>query len=249
LSKANCTLPHSNNTSHNNSHLHSLSSLVHTPLKTAPTWRTLHTHSNLLLTKTSRLHSFPSAFFYGGALRNGITSQHRAAPFHPPFGSSSVRSGTLSQSSPRDQSSLTHQSSLTCLPASLAMGPLVVWDVAEGREGRGKGGSFTNSCEAQAAAALYKGKGGGGGEGRQQYFVCECVLEFGFWLHKPHCAALFKECGNVWFCCVTILYPAVKISSKGTCVIILIFGYPGVSIVLHVAVFWGGGAGHTRTCI
>jgi hypothetical protein len=45
---------------------------------------------------------------------------------------------------------------------SPALGPFVVWDLAEGQEGRkagrGAGGSLHNRAEAEAAAALYAGK-------------------------------------------------------------------------------------------
>uniref|UniRef100_A0A7S3VNR9 AAA+ ATPase domain-containing protein n=1 Tax=Dunaliella tertiolecta TaxID=3047 RepID=A0A7S3VNR9_DUNTE len=73
-----------------------------------------------------RISRFPSAFFYGGALADGVSVQQRTAPFHSTNG---------------------------------ILGPLVVFDVADGQEGRGKGrgGSLVNTCEAEAAKALFQG--------------------------------------------------------------------------------------------
>lgn len=107
--------------------------------------------------------SFPNIYFYRGALRNGVKAQQRTAPFHTlpdPLQSQGKLSSHTSQDPAArkapPQTPLQEPAAVKPSPPA-AMGPLVVWDVAEGREGRGKGGSLTNAAEAQAAAALYKG--------------------------------------------------------------------------------------------
>jgi hypothetical protein len=73
-------------------------------------------------------------------------------PLRRSFPSSYLYDGQL-----RDGAGITPASRAAPCHALPLLGPLVVWDVAHGRERPGGGGSLRNGAEAELAAALYAG--------------------------------------------------------------------------------------------